>query len=382
VHFVLTIVIVLLASKIAGQISIRLGQPSVLGKIIAGILLGPALLGWIQPSELITEFSEIGVLLLMFLAGLETDVKSLNQNMKSAVAIAVAGVIVPILLGWAGGVWFGLTTTEAIFLGLVLAATSVSISVQVLRELGWLNSREGAALLGAAVLDDIIVIILIAVAMGFFTGESTNLGLLLGGQVAFFALIFVLGRWLVPYFVHAFARFKITEPIVTAAIIIAFAFAWGADFFGVSGIIGTYFAGIALARTEWAHQIEDKVSPIAYGIFVPFFFINIGLPISFDGVGDQIWFIVIFCIIAVISKWIGCGLGARLTGFNTKSSIGIGAGMISRGEVALILASMGLGAGLLPQSHYTSIIIVVIFSTLITPPLLKMVFGKRDEHSA
>ncbi|CAM5223621.1 Sodium/proton-potassium antiporter GerN (CPA2 family) OS=Ureibacillus acetophenoni OX=614649 GN=SAMN05877842_11954 PE=3 SV=1 [Ureibacillus acetophenoni] len=381
-HFILTIVIVLLASKIAGQISIRLGQPSVLGKIIAGIVLGPALLGWIHPSELITEFSEIGVLLLMFLAGLETDVKSLNQNMKSAVAVAVMGVVMPIILGWAGGIWFGLTTTESIFLGLVLAATSVSISVQVLRELGWLNSREGAALLGAAVLDDIIVIILIAIAMGFFTGEDANIAMLLGEQVIFFVIIFVLGKWAVPFFVHAFSRFKITEPIVTAALIIIFAFAWGADFFGVSGIIGTYFAGIALARTEWSHQIEEKVSPIAYGIFVPFFFINIGLPISFDGVGDQVWFIVIFCIIAIVSKWIGCGLGARLTGFNTRSSIGIGAGMISRGEVALILASMGLAAGLLPQSHYTSIIIVVIFSTIVTPPLLKMAFGKRDQHAA
>lgn len=381
-HFVLTIVIVLLASKIAGQISIRLGQPSVLGKIIAGIILGPAVLGWVQQTELIIEFSEIGVLLLMFLAGLETDVKSLNENMKSAVTIAVMGVIVPILLGWAGGAWFGLSTSESIFLGLVLAATSVSISVQVLRELGWLNSREGAALLGAAVLDDIIVIILIAVALGFFTGEDTNIGLLLGGQLVFFVLIFVLGRWLVPTFVRIFSKFKISEPVVTAALIVLFAFGWGADFFGVSGIIGTYFAGIALARTEWSHKIEEKVSPIAYGIFVPFFFINIGLPISFDGVGDQIWFIVIFCIIAVVSKWIGCGLGARVTGFNTKSSIGIGAGMISRGEVALILASIGLTAGLLPQSHYTSIIIVVIFSTLITPPLLKMVFGKREEHAA
>ncbi|HWL25922.1 MAG TPA: cation:proton antiporter [Ureibacillus sp.] len=381
VHFILTIIIVLVASKIAGQISIRLGQPSVLGKIIAGIVLGPALLGWIQPSEIITEFSEIGVLLLMFLAGLETDVKSLNQNMKSAVAVAVMGVIMPIILGWGGGIWFGLTSTESIFLGLVLAATSVSISVQVLRELGWLNSREGAALLGAAVLDDIIVIILIAIAMGFFIGQDTNIAMLIGEQVIFFVIIFVLGKWAVPVFMHAFARFKITEPVVTAALIILFSFAWGADFFGVSGIIGTYFAGIALARTDWAHQIEEKVSPIAYGIFVPFFFINIGLPISFDGVGNQIWFIVIFCIIAVVSKWIGCGLGARLTGFNMKSSIGIGAGMISRGEVALILASMGLASGLLPQSHYTSIIIVVIFSTLVTPPLLKMVFGKREAHA-
>lgn len=376
-EFLATIVIVLLASKIAGQISIRLGQPSVLGKIIIGIILGPAFLGIIQNNDFIHVFSEIGVLLLMFLAGLETDVKSLNQNMKSAVAVAVLGVITPIILAWAGGELFGLETKESIFLGLVLAATSVSISVQTLREIGWLNSREGATLLGAAVLDDIIVIILIAVAIGFFTGENVNITLLLGSLAFFFILIFLLGRWIVPFIVNAVSRFQVSEAIVATALIITFAFAYLADFLGVSGIIGTYFAGIAIGRTNFAETIEEKISPIAYGIFVPFFFIGIGLPVSFEGVGNQIWFIIALTVLAILSKWIGCGFGAKITGFGTKSSLGIGAGMISRGEVALILASIGLSAGLLPQSHYTSIIIVIILTTIVTPPLLKGIFGKR-----
>lgn len=376
-EFVATIVIVLLASKIAGQISIRLGQPSVLGKILIGIILGPAFLGVIQDTSIIHVFSEIGVLLLMFLAGLETDVKGLNQNLKSAFAVAVLGVIAPIVLGWAGGEIFGLERHEAIFLGLILAATSVSISVQTLREIGWLNSREGSTLLGAAVLDDIIVIILIAVAIGFFTGEDTNIPLLLGSLALFFVMIFIVGRWIVPYVMKLSVRFQVTEAVVAFALIILFSFAYFADILGVSGIIGTYFAGIFLGRTEFAHEIEEKVSPIAYGIFVPFFFIAIGLPVSFDGVGDQIWFLISFTLVAIFSKWIGCGLGARFTGFGTKSSLGIGAGMISRGEVALILAQMGLSAGLVPKSHYTSMIIVIILTTIVTPPLLKAIFGKH-----
>lgn len=376
-EFVATIVIVLLASKIAGQISIRLGQPSVLGKIIIGIILGPAFLGVIQNTEVIHIFSEIGVLLLMFLAGLETDVKGLNQNLKSATLVAVLGVVAPILLGWAGGELFGLEGKEAIFLGLVLAATSVSISVQTLREIGWLNSREGSTLLGAAVLDDIIVIVLIAFAIGFFTGESVNMVTLFGSLALFFIVIFVIGRWVVPWVLHGIAMFKVSESLVAFALIIIFAFAYFADFLGVSGIIGTYFAGISIGRTKYAHEIEEKVSPIAYGIFVPFFFIAIGLPVTFDGVGGQIGFLVFLTLIAIVSKWIGCGLGAKVTGFGWRSSLGIGAGMISRGEVALILASMGLSAELLPQSHYTSIIIVIILTTLVTPPLLKGIFGKH-----
>lgn len=376
-EFVATIVIVLLASKIAGQISIRLGQPSVLGKIIIGIILGPAFLGIIQDTEIIHIFSEIGVLLLMFLAGLETDVKGLNQNMKSAVAVAVLGVVAPIILGWAGGKFFGLTTNESIFLGLILAATSVSISVQTLREIGWLNSREGSTLLGAAVLDDIIVIILIAVAIGFFTGADTNIPLLLGSLALFFVIILIVGRWIVPFVIKAISRFQVTEAIAAFALIIAFSFAYLADLLEVSGIIGTYFAGIALGRTEFAHTIEEKISPIAYGIFVPFFFIAIGLPVTFDGIGEQIWFLIIMTLVAILSKWIGCGLGARFTGFGNKSSLGIGAGMISRGEVALILAKTGLAASLVPQSHYTAMIIVIILTTIVTPPLLKGIFGKR-----
>lgn len=379
--FILQIAIVLIAAKVAGQISIRLGQPSVLGKIIAGIIIGPAVLGWISGSEVITIFSEIGVLLLMFLAGMETDLKSLNKNMKSAVLVAVLGVITPIILGWWGGGFFGLSTEESIFLGLLLAATSVSISVQTLKEIGWLNSREGATLLGAAVLDDVIVIILIAVAMGIFVGTDTNIALLLGKQILFFVVIILAGKWFVPHFIRIVSRFKITEPVVSSALMIAFAAAYFADFLGVSGIIGTYFIGLAISKTEFAKEVEERVSPIAYGIFVPFFFINIGLAISFDGVSSQIGFIAVFTIIALLSKFVGCGLGARVTGFNTRSSMGIGAGMISRGEVALILATMGLEAGLINGDYYTSIILVVIITTLVTPPLLKIIFGKREEEA-
>jgi len=376
--FILQIVIILLATKLAGQLSIRLGQPSVLGKIIVGIILGPALLGWVQDTEIVSIFSQIGVLLLMFLAGLETNLKELNRNLKASVFVAIGGIIAPIIGGYAASQYYGLSIEESIFIGLLLSATSVSISVQTLRELGWLNSKEGSTLLGAAVLDDIIVVILIAIAMSFFVGSDVSIALLMAKKILFFIIIILASRWLIPKFVQAFSKLKVTEATLSAGLIICFSFAYFAEYLGIAGIIGTFFAGIAIAQTRFKEEIEHKVEPIAYGIFVPFFFVSIGLAVSFDGMGNQTGFILVFSLIAILSKFIGSGIGARLSGFTTRSSMGIGAGMISRGEVALILAAMGLESGLLPTEYYTAMIIVVIVTTLVTPPLLKLFFGKKD----
>lgn len=381
-NFLLQIVIVLVAIKIFGEISIRLGQPSVLGKIVAGILLGPAVLGWVQESDIMTIFSQIGVLLLMFMAGLETDLEDLARNAKSALLIAVGGVVMPIILGYLGGALFNFTVPQAIFMGLLLAATSVSISVQTLRELGWLNSREGSALLGAAVLDDVIVVILIAVAMSLFTGSGTSIGQLVLYNLIFFVGVFVLSKWVVPGFIQFFAKFEVTEITLSAALIIAFAFAYAGEMLGVAGIIGTFAAGVAISETKFKEEVIQRVEPVANGIFVPFFFISIGLPVTFEGIGDQVGFLVYLTILALISKLAGCGLGAKMSGFGWRSSIGIGAGMISRGEVALILAAIGLESGLLAAEYYTSAIIVVILTTVVTPPLLKIIFGKRDANAA
>lgn len=248
-----------------------------------------------------------------------------------------------------------------------------------MRELGWLNSKEGSTLLGAAVLDDIVVVILIAIAMSVFVGSDTNIGLLIGKKILFFAVLILISKWVIPHFIHVFTKFKVTEAVLSAGLIICFGLSYFAEFLGIAGIIGAFFAGIAIAQTKYKEEIEHKVEPIAYGIFVPFFFVGIGLAVSFDGISDQIGFILIFSIVAVVSKFIGSGIGAKLAGFNTKSSMGVGAGMVSRGEVALILAAMGLESGLLPAHYYTAMIIVIIVTTIVTPPLLKLIFGNRHQ---
>ncbi|NUU60979.1 cation:proton antiporter [Paenibacillus agri] len=379
-QFILYLMLILLFTKLAGDFSVRLGQPAVLGKLIIGIVLGPAVLGWVQDGEFIHYMSEIGVLLLMFIAGLETDLEQLRKNWKSAFAVAVGGIILPFAGGFAIGEWFGFADHNALFMGVILSATSVSISVQVLKDMNKLNSGEGSTILGAAVVDDILVVILLAVLMSFFgTGAEVSIGLLIGKKVLFFAIAIIAGAFLVPRLMKWLAPLRVTEATITAALVICFGYAYFAELLGMAGIIGAFAAGIAIAQTSFKHTVETKIEPIAYSIFVPVFFVSIGLNVTFAGVGGQIGFVVLLTVVAILTKMLGGGLGARLTGFNTRSSAIIGAGMISRGEVALIIAATGLQSGLLHPEYFTSVIIVVIVTTLVTPPLLKYMFREPEK---
>lgn len=373
------IALILLSTKLAGDLSVRLGQPSVLGKLIVGIVIGPAVLGWIENSELLTQLSNVGVILLMFMAGLETDLEELNANRNSSLAVALGGIILPFVGGYVSGLVMGMEQGNAVFLGLLLCATSVSISVQTLRDLGKMKTRESTTMLGAAVFDDILVVILLAFAMSFLGTDDVNLTMIILKKVVFFASIILIGWKGVPAIMRWLSPLRVSESIVSAALIICFSFAYFGELLGIAGIIGAFAAGIAISQTNYKHEVEKKVEPIAYAMFVPVFFVSIGMNITFDGIGNQIWFILALTVIAVLTKLIGCGVGARMTGFDAKSSAIIGSGMVSRGEVALIIAGTGLSSGLLAQDYFTAIVIVVILTTMITPPMLKYTFGAKDK---
>lgn len=377
-EFFFQIALILLSTKLAGDLSVRLGQPSVLGKLIVGIVIGPAVLGWIENSELLTQLSNVGVILLMFMAGLETDLEELNANRNSSLAVALGGIILPFVGGYVSGLVMGMEQGNAVFLGLLLCATSVSISVQTLRDLGKMKTRESTTMLGAAVFDDILVVILLAFAMSFLGTDDVNLTMVILKKVVFFASIILIGWKGVPAIMRWLSPLRVSESIVSAALIICFSFAYFGELLGIAGIIGAFAAGIAISQTNYKHEVEKKVEPIAYAMFVPVFFVSIGMNITFDGIGNQIWFILALTVIAVLTKLIGCGFGARMTGFDAKSSAIIGAGMVSRGEVALIIAGTGLSSGLLAQDYFTAIVIVVILTTMITPPMLKYTFGAKD----
>lgn len=367
------LVIILLASKIAGDISAKLGQPSVLGKLLIGILLGPTVLGVVTNTEILQEISQIGVILLMFIAGLETDTEEFKRTGKASAYVGVLGILVPFTLGYLSGVVMDLPQLEAVFLGLLLSATSVSISVQALKEMGRLKSREGTTILGAAVIDDILVIIALAFIMSF-AGGDVNLGVVVLKKFLFFAVA-ILAAWkLVPWVLKKFAKLRVTETIISAALIICFSYAYFAEYTGVAAIIGAYIAGVAISLTNYKHEVFEKVETISYSIFVPVFFTSIGVTAEFIGITENIGIIVILSIVAILTKLVGAGLGAKLAGFNRSDSLGIGAAMVSRGEVALIIAAMGLESSLLSKDMFAVIVVVVLITTIVTPPMMKLFF--------
>jgi Na+:H+ antiporter len=389
----LELAIILLSAKAAGYLATRLDQPSVLGEIFVGILLGPSLLDighlpFIQSetlAETIKELGELGVLLLMFLAGLELHLGELTRNTRVSALAGTFGVLFPVGFGWGLGVLFGLSGESALFLGLTLGATSVSISAQTLMELKALRSRVGLGLLGAAVFDDILVILLLSTFLAVMEGSSNILGLviILGRMVAFLGLSIAFGLWVLPWLAKLAARLPISQSVLSLALIIMLVYGVAAETLGgMAAITGAFLAGLMFARSHEKERMEAGVHAISYGLFVPIFFVSIGLSVNLQTVElTALWLTVAIILIAVLTKFFGAGLGARLGGMEWQEAWQLGAGMISRGEVGLIVASVGIAQGLITQNEFSAIIGMVIVSTLVTPPLLRALFKKKGEKA-
>lgn len=368
--------IILLASKLAGDLSVKLRQPAVLGKLLIGIILGPAVLGLITRTDTLEEISQIGVILLMFIAGLETDTQEFKRSGKASAYVGLAGIVVPLGIGYWVGIMLGMSTLNAVFLGLLLSATSVSISVQALKELGHLKSREGTTILGAAVIDDVVVIIALAFVMSM-AGGDIDLGIMVLKKVLFFAGAILVGWKIVPWILRRFAPLKVTEAVVSAGLVICFLYAYMAEYTGVAAIIGAYAAGVAISLTNYKHEVTEKVETISYAVFVPVFFTSIGVKVEFEGISSQIGLIAGLSIVAILTKLIGAAIGAKAAGFNWRSAMGIGAAMVSRGEVALIIAAIGQEAGLVDGQMFAVLVVVVLITTIVTPPMMKLFFKQK-----
>jgi Kef-type K+ transport system membrane component KefB len=379
--------IILLTAKLAGYFAIRLGQPSVLGELLMGILLGPSLLNLLhQPAfneEMMTVIlrllGEIGVLLLMFLAGLDLHVNELRQTGKVSVVAGAMGVIVPVLLGWVLGALSGMDQAASIFLGLTLGATSVSISAQTLMELKVLRSRVGLAMLGAAVFDDILVILLLSLFFALESGVNGvgNVLQVVSRMAIFFVLAILFGLGLLPRLVRWARNMPISQNILSLAIVVLLVYAISAELIGgMAAITGAFLAGLMFARSPERETLEPRVSALAYGFFVPVFFVNIGLSVNVKTIFPVLGFALVVIAIAIIAKILGAGLGAKWSGFSWRESIQLGAGMVSRGEVGLIVASVGMASGLVTDAEFAAIVGMVIVTTLITPPMLRSLFNQ------
>ncbi|MGC5328638.1 cation:proton antiporter [Brevibacillus sp. SYSU BS000544] len=375
---ILQLAIILIASKIAGDVSVRLGQPSVLGKLLIGIVLGPSVLGLVTDTEILNEISQIGVILLMFIAGLETDIDEFKRTGRTSTFVGIGGIVVPLVLGYVAGMMINLSSIQSWFLGLLLSATSVSISVQALKEMNQLKTREGATILGAAVIDDVVVILALAFLMSL-SGGDVNLGTLIIKKAVYFAGAILVGWKVVPWFLEKFAPLKVTESVISSALIVCFVYAYIADYTGVAAIIGAYIAGVVISLTDYKHEIFEKVETISYSIFVPVFFTSIGITAQFTGLSENVGLIVLLSILAILTKLMGASIGAKLSGFSWNSSLGIGSAMVSRGEVSLIIAAIGLEADLLSQDMFAVLVVVILVTTIITPPMMKWFFKTKME---
>ncbi len=387
-QLILLLALLILAAKAAGYLVTLVGQPSVLGELVMGLILGPSLLDiyhWPMFSEhllpeTIQQLGEIGVLLLMFVAGLELHMTELARSGRVAALAGIFGVVIPAFSGFAVGRMFGFDVNPAIFLGLTLGATSVSISAQTLMELNVLRSRVGLGLLGAAVFDDILVILFFSGFLALAGGGQgyIAIGLLFLRMVLFLGLSAGFGLWILPRIVRKISHLPISQSVLSLALIVLFLYGVAAEVVGsMAAITGTFLAGLMFARSPEKERLESGVSAIAYGFFVPIFFINIGLSVNARQLEPSvIWLFVGISSIAIFGKLIGAGAGARLAGFSWREAAQLGAGMVSRGEVGLILASVGIEQGLMNQGEFSAIIGMILVTTLITPPMLRALFAK------
>ena len=385
--YLISIALILLSTKILGLFSKVVRLPQVVGALLAGIILGPACLGIVHSTEMLSNLSEIGVIVLMFAAGLETDIDELKRSGKASFLIALIGVLVPLAGGAAVAYFFNDSTDsnvmlQNIFIGIILTATSVSITVETLKEMGKLSTRAGNAILGAAIIDDILGIIALTVVISM-ADESVNIGIVLLKILGFFAFTFVAA---VGYH-YAFKKWTDNSAVklrryVVMSFVFCLVLAYFAEvFFGVADITGAFFAGLALSGTKKSEYISKRFDTLSYLLLSPIFFAGIGLKVELPKMnGEIVLFTVLLCVVAALTKVIGCGLGAKICKYTSKESLQIGVGMISRGEVALIVANKGEAVGLMSDKFFAPVIIMVVFTTVVTPVLLKLVFKDKTSE--
>ncbi len=416
-QLLLLLLVIICSAKAAGALSVRFGQPAVFGEILIGLLLGPTaldLLGWpifhAQHEVLsitVKDLSELGVILLMFVAGLETDLEEMKRVGRAAFWAALGGVSLPMLGGALTAKAFGYGWREAIFIGTVLTATSVSISAQTLMELKQLKSKEGSTILGAAVIDDVMGIIVLSFVVAFaaignaepqagaalpqllagqlFNGsKAAEIGLIIVLMILFFVLATWFGWRYFDRLLESFARVPASQALLAGAVGLALLYSFLAQYVGqVAAITGSYLAGVLITRTRFKHKVDEGIHPLTYSILVPVFFISIGLEANGRALladSSKLLLMLAILAVAILTKVIGSGLGARWCGFTNQEALRVGIGMISRGEVGLIVAGVGLASGVIGQEVFSIMVIMVLVTTMVTPLLLRLVFPRCEEE--
>lgn len=385
-EFLFDLALILISTKLFGLITKKVRMPQVVGALVAGVILGPAVLNVLSETEFIQKLAELGVIVLMFTAGLETDINQLKKTGKASFIIAVLGVIIPLAGGFFIASIFNKgndvnTILQNVFIGIILTATSVSITVETLKEMGKLNTRSGNAILGAAIIDDILGIIALTITTSL-ADPSINVIMVLAKIVMFFIFAGFAG-----YLFH-WAFIKLDERYqrdLRRFVIIAFVFCLllsfcAEEFFGIADITGAFIAGLVISDSNRSKYLNSRFETLSYMLLSPIFFASIGIKVQLTAMTKTIFiFAILLLLVAILSKVFGCALGAKLCKYSNREAIQIGTGMISRGEVALIVANKGIAMGLMLPEFLAPVVIVVVVTTIVTPILLKVVFNNKSK---
>ncbi|NJE05577.1 cation:proton antiporter [Thermococcus sp. M36] len=376
----LELALILVVAKLFGYLTVRLGFPAALGQLIGGILIGPSLLGLVSYDEGVKLVAELGVVMLLFLAGLETDIEEFKNVGVSALIVALLGVMIPFVLGYIAALAWGYSNIQALFMGGILTATSVGLTTSILMEMKKLRTRVGTTILAAAVVDDVLGIIILTVLVAINTKGSVYPGdvfLILGEVVLFFFLGLLLGSPAVKEALRASERINLPETITAFAIAIMLFFAYIAEQFQLAGITGAYLAGLLVAGSAEAREITGKTLTIGYSLFIPVFLVSIGVETDVHVLTHIGLFAVVYALIAIVSKMAGCGIGGIVMKFRPIEALQIGVGMVPRMEVALIMANIALREGVFDRGLFSIPVSMVIITTLVTPFLLKWAFSRE-----
>ncbi len=392
-QLILALSIIIAGAKAGGWLAVRLRQPAVLGELLAGLFLGPSVLNLVEwpfltnphLEETALQLAELGVICLMFLAGLEIDLSEMLRIGRVSTLAGTSGVLFPLTLGALAAWLFGYALDQGIYIGTILTATSVSISAQTLMELGRLRTREGMALLGAAVADDVLVILLLSVltALAGGNGSALQIFLVVLQMIAYLVGATTIGYFLLPRLAQWIVRQPVSEGLASLVLVTTFLFAWSAEMLGgLAAITGAFLAGLAFGRSPLREEIARPLHAIAYALLVPIFFVSIGLRTDVRMLaGPALILGGVLALVAILSKVLGCGLGAYLGRFKLRESLRVGVGMVSRGEVGLIVATVEVQAGLIGPEVFAIMTLIVLITTLVTPLLLRWAFhGKEAGH--
>jgi Kef-type K+ transport system membrane component KefB len=381
-EILLSLFIMLASAKIMAEVFERLRQPAVVGEILAGVIIGQGLLGWVQPSNIINILAEIGVIFLLFNIGLETKPGDILKVGKRSLAVAVLGVVFPFIAGYLLALWWDGSFVEALFIGAALVATSVGITARVLGSMGLLDKETSRIILGAAVIDDVLGLIILSVVSSFSKGGINYFDLTktVGFAILFTVFVAVVGAKMMTKIAPTIESLHISKPFFNIGLILCLGLSFAAGSIGVAAIIGAFLAGMSLAEaTEGNHKMHKLTTGVTE-FLVPFFLVNIGMQLNLSVFKDfsVVMLAILLTIIAVLTKFIGCGLGAF--GLGRREAAQVGIGMVPRGEVGIVVAQIGLGLMAIRETFFAAVLFMAVATTLIAPPFIKILFAEDKDN--